>query len=416
MDFFFERCLKARAADVELDAREMKFLHVLHLPLLIVDSLPFCRDLVELYFVKAEHLCLLRLQLSTGRLRLQVLPVDGLTESIGCLLQSHDTISVPRAGRRHIAMHTLHPLSPKCLLANSPLYKIFKSPGTPGPSRFGLVQAAGGARRRKPAAERHETLRTGTPCAADMLKSLAAEGESSNGGYSSSSENDEIGSEGGEGASREGASSGPSALSQHPAKTDGPSAAASSPSRQEQVEMPQTGTGYPMIFPPPHHLWTCPPYPEPLNELKEGIVSLMTMHDNKRTLNPSAVLNRVVYDSIEPNPAAKSKSPLGPGEVRQYYDPTGPDDDTLIFESRFESGNLRRAIQIYPGEYDLILRPDINTRGHTQWYYFSVRHHLLNERACVRAHAHTRTHTRAHTYTHTPACWRLQGSCCGPAA
>ena len=131
-----------------------------------------------------------------------------------------------------------------------------------------------------------------------MLKSLAAEGESSNGGYSSSSENDELdggaGSEGGEGASREGASSEPSALSQHPAKTDGPSAAASSPSRQEQVEMPQTGTGYPMIFPPPHDLWTCPPYPEPLNELKEGIVSLMTMHDNKRTLNPSAVLNRVV--------------------------------------------------------------------------------------------------------------------------
>ena len=73
--------------------------------------------------------------------------------------------------------------------------------------------------------------------------------------------------------------------------------------------------------------------------------------------------------------------------MRQYYDPTGPDDDTLIFESRFESGNLRRAIQIYPGEYDLILRPDINTRGHTQWYYFSVRHHLLNERA--RAHTHT---------------------------
>lgn len=27
----------------------------------------------------------------------------------------------------------------------------------------------------------------------------------------------------------------------------------------------------------------------------------------------------------------------------------------------------------YEHEYDLILNPDFNTRGHTQWYYFSVR-------------------------------------------
>ncbi len=208
-----------------------------------------------------------------------------------------------------------------------------------------------------------------------MLKHLAAEGDSSNGGYSSSSDdNDEHESGASEGAvagSLPDASPGTSAAPQRQAKP-GEVPSAASPSRQEEVEMPQTGTGYPMIFPPPHHLWACPPYPEPLNELKEGIVSLMMMHDNKRTLNPSAVLNRVVYDSIEPNPAAKSKTPQAAGEVRQYYEPTGPDDDTLIFESRFESGNLRRAIQIYPGEYDLILRPDINTRGHTQWYVCHV--------------------------------------------
>lgn len=47
-------------------------------------------------------------------------------------------------------------------------------------------------------------------------------------------------------------------------------------------------------------------------------------------------------------------------------------DTTLVFESRFESGNLRRAIQVYPFEYDLVLHPDVNTRGHTQWFFFSV--------------------------------------------
>ena len=197
--------------------------------------------------------------------------------------------------------------------------------------------------------------------------SASAEGESA---YSSSSENDELlnaADKAAVGAKVAGASQ--SATSPSTTTTcSGPSAEGAS----QEAETPQTGTGYPMIYPPPRHLWTCPPYPEPLNELKEGIVPFMTTHDNKRSQNPSLVLNRVVYDSIEPNPASKVKTPLAPGEVRQYYEPTGPDDDTLIFESRFESGNLRRAIQIYQGEYDLILRPDINTRGHTQWYYFSV--------------------------------------------
>ena len=31
---------------------------------------------------------------------------------------------------------------------------------------------------------------------------------------------------------------------------------------------------------------------------------------------------------------------------------------------------------MYEYEYDLILRPDINTRGHTQWYYFRI-HNMI---------------------------------------
>ena len=55
-----------------------------------------------------------------------------------------------------------------------------------------------------------------------------------------------------------------------------------------------------------------------------------------------------------------------------YYIPTGEDDITLVFESRFESGNLRRAIQVYKFEYDLILSSDDMSKGNTQWYYFRV--------------------------------------------
>lgn len=30
------------------------------------------------------------------------------------------------------------------------------------------------------------------------------------------------------------------------------------------------------------------------------------------------------------------------------------------------------ALQVGPYEYDLVLQPDINTRGHTQWFFFAV--------------------------------------------
>ena len=45
---------------------------------------------------------------------------------------------------------------------------------------------------------------------------------------------------------------------------------------------------------------------------------------------------------------------------------------TLKFGSNFECGNLKRAIQVFDDEYDLILQPDINTQSYIQWFYFSV--------------------------------------------
>lgn len=44
----------------------------------------------------------------------------------------------------------------------------------------------------------------------------------------------------------------------------------------------------------------------------------------------------------------------------------------IIFESRFESGNLDCAIRTRVNEYDLFLRIDSNTNGHVMWYYFRV--------------------------------------------
>jgi cytosolic carboxypeptidase protein 2/3 len=47
-------------------------------------------------------------------------------------------------------------------------------------------------------------------------------------------------------------------------------------------------------------------------------------------------------------------------------------NDSIEFDSRFESGNLGLAIKSSECEYDLLMQNDINTKGHTQWFYFKV--------------------------------------------
>ena len=59
-------------------------------------------------------------------------------------------------------------------------------------------------------------------------------------------------------------------------------------------------------------------------------------------------------------------------KLKPYYKLKEPQiaDTTLLFESRFESGNLRKAVKISDTEYDLYLKNDYGTTGFTQWYYF----------------------------------------------
>lgn len=50
-----------------------------------------------------------------------------------------------------------------------------------------------------------------------------------------------------------------------------------------------------------------------------------------------------------------------------------PSEDIMVqFESRFENGNLWKAVKLNDHEYNLVLLNDFNTSGHTQWYYFKV--------------------------------------------
>ncbi|XP_030564483.1 cytosolic carboxypeptidase Nna1 isoform X2 [Drosophila novamexicana] len=69
-----------------------------------------------------------------------------------------------------------------------------------------------------------------------------------------------------------------------------------------------------------------------------------------------------------------SRSAVGGAKYMTNCHPMNTDEsDSLEFESRFESGNLAKAVQITPTYYELYLRPDLYTSRSKQWFYFRVR-------------------------------------------
>lgn len=58
--------------------------------------------------------------------------------------------------------------------------------------------------------------------------------------------------------------------------------------------------------------------------------------------------------------------------VKEFYDEKTTSYENLIFESRFESGNLSMASKISETEYNLLLQQDTNSYGNTQWFFFQV--------------------------------------------
>nr|CDS24120.1 cytosolic carboxypeptidase 2 [Echinococcus granulosus] len=61
-----------------------------------------------------------------------------------------------------------------------------------------------------------------------------------------------------------------------------------------------------------------------------------------------------------------------PMEVRIRRADVLKEEGLLIFESRFESGNLKQARRIGTYEYELVLTPDLVTESHVQWYFFQL--------------------------------------------
>lgn len=48
------------------------------------------------------------------------------------------------------------------------------------------------------------------------------------------------------------------------------------------------------------------------------------------------------------------------------------ENSPLKFDSFFEGGNLDKVVKLNDFNYDLYLRPDTNTNGYCNWFYFKV--------------------------------------------
>ncbi|NXK14775.1 CBPC2 carboxypeptidase, partial [Herpetotheres cachinnans] len=115
------------------------------------------------------------------------------------------------------------------------------------------------------------------------------------------------------------------------------------------------------------HIEWVPPEPEPFCQ---------PTGPEQAPAAPSKEHGTVVYNfNPAPRGSCFTRARVGgaPGPLSSPAAPLeGPQDTTLLFESRFESGNLQKAVKVGPYEYVLTLRPDLYTSKHTQWFYFRV--------------------------------------------
>ncbi|KAL4716939.1 hypothetical protein ACJJTC_012750 [Scirpophaga incertulas] len=125
--------------------------------------------------------------------------------------------------------------------------------------------------------------------------------------------------------------------------------------------------------------------PEPLNKMERAACRTKLLSCVDRAINPEAYTNEVVYDLDQLCTATNAqdstglKSPENLNNIdEQEITKINHYSSKLSFESRFESGNLRKAIQVGPREYELILMPDVNSTKRHQWFYFEVRNMQQN--------------------------------------
>ena len=124
---------------------------------------------------------------------------------------------------------------------------------------------------------------------------------------------------------------------------------------------------------------------QPMSDSLNNINALDNINDNNlaNTNNNEINTNNTKFNSSKNNNSKllKNISSLGfnrpktvfGNKLKSYYTLKDKNDNTLIFESRFESGNLLCAFRTEDeNSYQLYLQNDTNTTGYIQWFFFRV--------------------------------------------
>ncbi|XP_062855346.1 cytosolic carboxypeptidase 1 isoform X2 [Trichomycterus rosablanca] len=122
----------------------------------------------------------------------------------------------------------------------------------------------------------------------------------------------------------------------------------------EMVKGTSSVPGYTEVGYPDYFGHVAPSFREPIMERVYGVQRAKIFQDIERLIHPGDTLDKVVYD------------------LDLQSCPLIDDGESLKFNSQFESGNLRKAIQVRKFEYDLVLNSDVNSNHYHQWFYFEV--------------------------------------------
>ncbi|XP_034487899.1 cytosolic carboxypeptidase Nna1 isoform X2 [Drosophila innubila] len=97
-------------------------------------------------------------------------------------------------------------------------------------------------------------------------------------------------------------------------------------------------------------------------KVSKAVIDKLIDYDQQSTIDSNSTSSKFSRSAVG---GAKFVTNCHPMNAEEY--------DSLEFESRFESGNLAKAVQITPTYYELYLRPDLYTSRSKQWFYFRVR-------------------------------------------
>uniref|UniRef100_A0A671T3S2 Cytosolic carboxypeptidase 1 n=1 Tax=Sinocyclocheilus anshuiensis TaxID=1608454 RepID=A0A671T3S2_9TELE len=122
----------------------------------------------------------------------------------------------------------------------------------------------------------------------------------------------------------------------------------------EMVKSTRSVPAYTEVAYPDYFGHVAPNLREPILERVYGVQRTKIFQDIERLIHSSDILDKVVYD------------------LDNQSCPVIDNGESLKFNSKFESGNLRKAVQVRKFEYDLILNSDINSNHYHQWFYFEV--------------------------------------------